>query len=290
MALDVLGHDDVLRVGRDHVARLRIDGEVDVGEDPPVRAGARDEPPVDPAVVGPVRVPCDEHVHLGIGAPDDVDDRPGDPFAFAEVARLPATLVQDDDDRLDPLRAQGGDEPVDRRRLVLEPEAGGGRPREKSGRALERHADEGDLGPRERSHRVRREDRPVVLAMDVGREEGEVRSAEAVAVQASLGYGSRRAACARPLRAPRRARGSRPRSGRARRGSRPRSSARRGRRPRGTGSPRSGRRPRPRPSAAPRREARRGGSRGTRSRPRVPARAACRPGRASRALGARGSR
>ena len=145
-----------------------------------------------------------------------------------------AALVEQDDDRLDPLPLEQRHEGVHRIGFVVEVDVGRGRRRHDVGRALQRHADDGDLDARELVDGERREDRLAgVLVGHVGGEELEVGALEPVTARSTpRPGGSRPPACASARPRPRRTRGCRRRCNRGRSGSSPRSSARRGRSPR----------------------------------------------------------
>ena len=96
-------------------------------------------------------------------------------------------LVQQDDDRLDPLLLEVRHERVHRIGFVVEVDVGRGGRRHDVGRALQRHADDGDLDSRELVDGERREDRLAgVLVGHIGGEELEVGSLEPVTGEASL--------------------------------------------------------------------------------------------------------
>ena len=139
---DQLGLDRILReavgahdhvVGRriDHVAGLRVEDQVDLRHDGAVLVAAGDQPAVDAAVVGAVRVAADHQVDRLVEVLHDLDDRPADARALVVVAGRHAAFVDQHDDRLDALFPQLGHQRVDGLGLVAE---GRARPRRPASR------------------------------------------------------------------------------------------------------------------------------------------------------------
>jgi hypothetical protein len=186
----VAGDDLVVHRDRRDVLRPAVDGQVHVGDQAAERGGAGDGDAVDHAVVCLVGVPAEHRVDLVVEAVDDVDDRARDAGAAVVAATgRGAALVQQDHDVVDAAALQPGHQGVGGVGLVEEVVAGHALGGDDRGRALEGHADEGDLRVvLEPLDRVRREQRLAgLLGHDVGGEEPEVGAGEVVAVEAAVG-------------------------------------------------------------------------------------------------------
>jgi hypothetical protein len=133
----------------DDVARRTVQREIDRGQQAAVRPGAGDEPSLDTANVGLVRVPAHHEIHRAVETLHDRHDGAveiGAAFLAGRRRRAPA-LVDQQDDRLDALGAQLGHERVDAGRLVAELQAAHAR----GGHDLRRAAQHGARRrPRER--------------------------------------------------------------------------------------------------------------------------------------------
>ena len=187
---DVAGDDRVVDPdGRDVLLRP-IDPHVDVGEHTAERVGARHGDAVEIADVGLMRVAGDDEVDLRVQPIDDVDDRAADPGAAVDVeSRRKATFVDQHHDRLNVAVLEVADQRVRGVRLVEEVEPGDAGGADDVRRPFEGHADERHLRTVEVLDRVRREQRRARrLADDVGGEELEVRTTEAVAIEATVDW------------------------------------------------------------------------------------------------------
>ena len=153
----VVPHQHIARLGGAHVAAAALQRQADVGEHRAVLVAAGDQPAVDAAVVGAVRVAGHEGVDRLVAALHDVDDRAADARALVVAPARVAALVDQHHDGLHAARQQALGLAVDGLGLVVEAQALHAGGHHQAGCALERQADEADRDAVELAHHAGRQ-------------------------------------------------------------------------------------------------------------------------------------
>ena len=137
-------HDHVIGLGAGDVVCRGIELQVDRRDERSELVAAGNQPSIDLANVGPVRVSADHDIDGLVQFRDDLDDGARNTGTLIVVAARQTTLVDKENDRLDASRLQLRHQRVHRLRLVAEFEAGNALRRNDARRAPQGQPDKGD--------------------------------------------------------------------------------------------------------------------------------------------------